>query len=424
MNAERTDDAARPPESAPPPPMTQSTRSAPPKGAGVAPRRPRRRVAWIVAAIVTAGSVGALLVRQKAPVPQAATGPEMPRADGKGILLSPAIQERLGVRTAPVRQKQVTPVVRVAGMVAFDPKYVAAVGTRLKGLVRSVRQFEGDRVKSGTLLAEIDSPELGSAQASVLAYRAQYKAAQLNLKREQDLASRGLTTTREVELASAESDEYRSKLIAAEQQVAALGGGVVTEDGKGGIGVHQLRSPLTGTVVERHVNAGQSVEGHLTAFRVADLDHLWVELAVFERHLHDMDKSDRVELSSLSNPDDKSEGQIAYVGEQVDPATRTATVRVEVDNRARKLRPGQAVTARVHLARAGGSVTTVVPQAAVTYVDGKPTVFVAESDTRFVATPVTLGDSDAQDQEIDTGLRPGQHVVTEGVFALKSELFR
>lgn len=387
-------------------------------------RRPSRRWVWIALSVGAAAATVTAALARGGPAPAAPVVSDVPTTDGRAIVLTAKFRDRLGLKTAAVRQVPMNPVVKVAGTVTFDPRYVAAIGTRLQGLVRRVNAFEGDPVKRGAVLAEIDSGELGSAQARVLALRAQSRAAGLNAKREQELASRGLTTAREVEEASADREDYRSRLIAAEQQVSALGGAPVAEDYAGVIGVHQLRSPLAGTVVERHVNAGQSVEGHLTAFRVADLDHLWVELAVFERNLGGMRKGEIVDLQPLASPKDAIVGQIAHVGEQVDLATRTAVVRVEVDNTARKLRPGQAVTARVHVTGDDAVAVKVVPASAVTHVDGKPTVFVAETDLRLVATPVQLGESDGSDQEILVGVEAGQLVVTEGVFALKSELFR
>jgi cobalt-zinc-cadmium efflux system membrane fusion protein len=339
-------------------------------------------------------------------------------------MLTPRFKERLGLKTVAILQQPLTPVVRVPGTVDFDPRHVAAVGTRLTGLVRGVARFEGDAVKRGDLLGTIDSPELGSAQASVLEFRAQHRAAELNLDRERDLAAQGLTTTREVEQAAATLEEYRSKLNAAEQRVSALGGTIPSKKGGRVIGVHELRAPLDGTVVERHVNAGQSVEGQLTAFRIADLDHLWIELAVFERTLPSIHKGDPVHLSPLTQADDPIAGQVAHVGEQVDPATRTAVVRIEVDNRARKLRPGQAVTATIRTSSAASAPVCVVPQSAITYVDGAPTVFVAETDLRLVATRVEIGNGDGQVREVLSGVSAGQSVVVEGVFALKSELFR
>jgi len=344
--------------------------------------------------------------------------------DGRAIVLTPQFRERLGLKTAPVEQSSLTPVVSVSGTVDFDPRHMAAVGTRLTGLVRSVARFEGDAVKRGELLCTIDSPELGSAQGRVLEYRAQYKAAELNLNREQDLSDRGLSTTRETEVAAATLEEFRSKANAAEQRVSALGGTPPSRKDGRVVGVQELRSPLDGTVVERHVNTGQSVEGQLTAFRIADLDHLWVELAVFERNLTSIHKGDPVQVSPLAKQSDAIAGHVAHVGEQVDPATRTAVVRVEVDNRARKLRPGQAVTAEIEATSAGDGSVCVVPQSAVTYIDGNPTVFIAETDMRLLVTPVELGKSDGHNREIVSGVSAGQVVVVDGVFALKSELYR
>jgi cobalt-zinc-cadmium efflux system membrane fusion protein len=391
----------------------------------VEPKRTSLRRKLVVGALALLGASGILAFSLKPQVaPAAAPAGDHAHTEGGHVVLTEGHKARLGIVTAPVREASLTPTVNVVGTVTFDPEYVAAVGTRLRGLVRRVARFEGDVVKKGELLAEIDSAELGGAQASVLALRAQRRAAELNLKREDGLAARGLTTTREVEESSAMLEQRRSELLAAEQQVSALGGAVPAENSIGPVGVHQLRSPLQGTVVERHVSAGQSVESHLVAFRVANLDHLWVELAVFERSIGSIHRDDPVELKSLSNPLDVIKGRVAYVGEQVDPSTRTVSVRVEVDNTERKLRSGQAVTAKIQVSVPTKGGVVMVPSSAVTHVDGKPTVFVADGDLKFVVTPVELGASDGTDQQVVAGLTAGQLVVAGGVFALKSELFR
>lgn len=396
-----------------------------PEGASTSPSLSRIGRVWLAgAALAALAAVAAIVVVRSKGHTEEHSKTDVPTMDGTTVVLTPKFRERLGLKIAPVRNVPLTPVVKVTGTVGFDPRFVAAVGARLKGLVRTVAKYEGDTVARGELLAQIDSPELGAAQANVLVYRAQRRAAELNLKREEDLASRGLTTAREVEVSAATLEEFRSKLIAAEQQVSALSGGELSQQRAGPLGIHELRSPLGGTVVERHLSPGQSVDGEHFAFRVADLDHLWVELAVFERNVTNLHKSDRVELSPLTSADESIEGQIAHVGEQIDPATRTAVVRVEADNRSRKLRPGQAVTARIHLSNSDSKPVAVIPNSAVTYVDGKPTVFVAETELRLVATPVELGESDGTDLQIVSGLETGKSIVVDGVFGLKSELFR
>jgi cobalt-zinc-cadmium efflux system membrane fusion protein len=379
---------------------------------------------WFSATLLLAAAAAAAWLYRGAGGEQTAQASEAPTVEGRTIGISAKLRERLAIETTAVRMAPLTPLVRTVGTVTFDPAYVGAAGVRLRGVVNKVYKYEGDVVKRGELLGEVVSSELGSAQASVLMYEAQVHSAELNAKRETELAERGLTTTREVEEASAALAEYRSKLLAAEQQVSALGGAAVKEKKVRAIGLHQLRSPIDGTVVARFVAPGQSVEGNLTAFRVADLNHLWVELAIFERDLSSVRKGDRVELRPLSEQQESIRGEVAHVGEVVDPSTRAGEVRVEIDNHERKLRAGQAVSAKIHVTGGGTADVAQVPSAAITYVDGKPTVFVAESPLRFVATPVVVGESDGEDRQILSGVKVGSVVVCKGVFGLKSELFR
>ena len=131
--------------------------------AAPAQARPSRRKIWLATlSLVALGLTGAVVVRSKT-LPVSTPKTEVPTMDGPTVVLPRGFKERLGLKTAPVRELPLTPVVKVAGTVGFDPRYVAAVGARLKGLVRQVARFEGDFVKKGELLAQIDSPELGYA---------------------------------------------------------------------------------------------------------------------------------------------------------------------------------------------------------------------------------------------------------------------
>jgi membrane fusion protein, heavy metal efflux system len=147
-------------------------------------------------------------------------------------------------------------------------------------------------------------------------------------------------------------------------------------------------------------------------------------LAVFERSLPLIRVGDEVLLRPLGSHADGLKGKVANVGQVLNSTTRSAPVRVEVDNRSRQLRPGQAVDAIIRAVGAEVAQGPVVPPDAVTFIDGKPTVFVLESPTTVRVTPVELGASDGQDLYIKQGLKVGERVVTEGTFELKSELFR
>ncbi len=377
-------------------------------------------IGGVIAAVVAAAAIGTFVWKSahQPENPTTTIEPDVPRAEGSAIVFSKSFRERAGIKTMAVKRAPLTPVVKVVGAVTYDPEHVAAVGTRIRGLVRKLQHLEGDTVKEGEVLAEIESAQLGEAQASVAMISAQKKAAELNAKRERDLASRKLSTEREAEVAEAALAEYKAMLGAAQQKVTALGGG-----NHGPFGVYLLRAPIAGTVVERHIAAGQSVEDNLIAFRVANLDHLWIELDVFERNLGAIRKDDEVEVIALADPGQSIKGRVAYVGQTIDVETRSAAVRVEVDNAEHKLRPGQSVTARIHTS-GPSRPALIIPGTAVTFVDGKPTVFVALAEDRVVPTEVKLGATDGAEQEILLGLEDGAEVVVEGVFALKSELFR
>ncbi|HVU05912.1 MAG TPA: efflux RND transporter periplasmic adaptor subunit [Polyangiaceae bacterium] len=390
----------------------------------VAPRvGPRARLLTGIALALSACSVLWQVRVRMAHAPLVIPAADVPTVKGRTVTLSSKLRERLEIQTAAVRDLPLTPLVRSVGTVTFDPAYVGAVGVRMRGVVRNVYKFEGDVVKRGELLGDVVSSELGAAQANVLMYQAQLKSAELNAKREADLVLRGLTTMREVEEAQAELAEYKSRLLAAEQAVSAFGGAAVKGKKVSAIGVHQLLAPIDGTVVELFVAPGQSVEAHQTALRVADLDHLWVELSVFERDLPSVHQRDRVEISPLSQQESVITGEVAHVGEVIDPQTRAGHVRVEIDNEKRALRVGQAVSARIHTAGAAAAVRQV-PATAITYIDGKATVFKALSETEFVATPVVTGETDGTSTQIVSGVAAGESVVSKGVFGLKSELFR
>lgn len=374
-------------------------------------------LALAAAATVLAVIVATVAARRPAIAPPPALRSEVPKHAGNALELTPELRDAAGIATEPAARGPLAPLVTVVGEAAFDPTLVAAVGARGSGIVREVRYVEGNVVQRGDVLAVIESPGLAEAQADERIAAAKRRAAELNAERERSLLDQGLTTAREYEQANAELAEQIALQQAARERVAALGGS------RAKTGVSELRAPVSGVVAERSIAPGQSVGPGLVAFRVGSLDRLWVLLRVYERHLEPLREGDAVEIRPLADPERVIAGKVAHVGSVIDPETHTADVRVEVANEERLLRPGQAVKATI---RASGGARTAlsVPASAVTTVDGVPTVFVAESPTRFVARKVELGIDAGDRVEVKSGVAEGEAVVSKNVLALKSELFR
>jgi membrane fusion protein, heavy metal efflux system len=347
-------------------------------------------------------------------------GRDVPYLDGKWIRYSAEFAKRAQIETTPVERSSLAPVVSVTGTVTFDPEKMAAIGARISGRVRRIFKLEGDPVKAGDVLAEIESAELGHAQAALVSAKAHAAAATANEKREKELAEARISSYRDAEVATATAASARADLAAAEQRLRALGG----DANVGGTpGILRLATPISGKVIERHVSRGQSVEATHTAFRVADLSSVWVQLAVFERQVSAIRIGDPVDISPQGGGDRKVRGLVSYVGDVIDLESRTAPVRIEVEHPEAPLRPGQSVLARVHTS-APPAASIVVPRGAVTSVDGKPTVFVAHDALSVEPRAIQLGGQDGDHVEVLTGLEMGERIVTSGVFALKSEIFR
>ncbi len=342
---------------------------------------------------------------------------DVPKFDGHVIRYSKPFAERVGLVFAKAEKALLSPTVSVTGTVAFDPERVAAIGARVPGRVRRVLKFPGDPVKIGEKLAEIESAELGQAQASLVSAKAHASAASVNEKRETQLAEAKVSSARDAELARATADVAKAELSASEQRVRALGGI------GGDMGIFVPVSPIAGKVVESRVSIGQSVDPSATLFKVADLSIVWIELAVFERDLPHVHVGDTVEISPQINTSVVLNGKVAHVGEVIEVETRSTDVRIVVDNKEGALRPGQSIIARIRTVNSGGT-SLLLPKDALTTVDGKATVFVASEDNVVEPRAVTIGAQDGQRVEVLTGITADDRIAIGGVFALKSEIFR
>lgn len=363
--------------------------------------------------------VGACSDSEASPADKPAATPELPFFEDGVVRLPAAFAERIGLKTQVAAVTDIAPVVYVTGVLEFDEQLIAAVGSRISGRVKEVRVIEGTKVKPGDTLATLESAELGKAQAEIFSVKARAQYAGTDEARKKKLLEEGIASQRSLELASQESLITGAELRAAKQRVQALGG---SDSGKA-LGVMALTSPIAGDVVKVHVFRGQAVEPSYTAFTIADRSSLWVRLSVFEGEVGNVRVGDTVELSAQVSADEVLTGKVTFISTVLDPVTRSAEVRVIVPNETGRLRVGQAVNARIRPS-AASKRALAVPRNTIVQVDGKPTVFVAIDATGVVPRPVELGVQGADLVEITSGIAEGDKIVTDGVFALKSELFR
>lgn len=384
------------------------------------PPAPRRR-GWLAAAAAAAVALAVVAALQlgKRETPSAPAR-DVPVVEGDRIRFSADFARRAGIAMAPVELREVPPLIMAPGTVELDSRRVAAVGTRIPGRVRKVLKFEGEEVRAGEVLAEIESAELGRAQSDLLKARAREEATAADGVREQRLAEAQISSLRDAQAARAAAVAAQAERLAAEQAVRALGG---STDLSGEIGVLQLRTPIAGRVLSSKLTRGKSLEATETPFLVADLARVWIRLDVFERNLAAVRVGDPAEVARQADVTRVIHGKVARTGDVVNPQTHSAEVWVEIENVGTWLRPGESVGARI---RGSGDARKwpTVPTEAIVTIDGKPTVFVAVGEDSVQVRPVTLGTAGETFTAVFAGLQEGERIVTSGSFALKSEIFR
>jgi len=348
-----------------------------------------------------------------------------------GVSLSVEAYEAAGITVAPVVSRALVPTIRVTGTLSYDERRMAIATARIGGRITKVVADYGQRVSAGQVLAWIDSPELGAAQAE---YRrdvsmsrlrkAEYERAELLLQGQ--AISRGELLRREADWRAAQAD-----LQTAEQKLHILGltrGDVeaLAQNGADAGQVYPVRALIDGLVTEREAVPGRVVSADDELFTVAELESLWLFLQLFEKDLPSVKEGAAVTLTCESHPEDRFRGTIDFVGQVLDPHSRTVSARAVIDNPDGELKPGMFVYASVEGRTGKGAAASrlAVPTTAVAGVEGRDAVFVQSAERAFEVRPVVLGERGGDWVEIRSGLAEGESIAVTGVFTLKSEVLK
>jgi membrane fusion protein, heavy metal efflux system len=386
--------------------------------------------AKIVVGLVGGGCllVGLLVGRGRSSAQAGAVVVETPAASApRPLELTAQSREKNPVKVASAELARIAGDIQVVGTVAFHEDHYAVVGPLVAGRISRLAAGVGDQIRRGEVLAEIESAEVGQARADLVAAKARYSAAEANLHRESELADKRISSERERELAHAQWVTEQAGVRAATMRLRAIG--LSAADIEGGdhgdvAGRVPIRAPIGGTVIERKVTLGQAVERATDAFKIADTSRVWVTLDLYEKDLFHVHVGQEVEIWTESRPGESFRGKVAFIVPEIDQATRTAKVRLELANPKGLLEAGQLVTARIVAdERRETAEVLAVPRSAVEQIEGKTVVFVQSGDG-FERRNVLTGTSGGARIEIRQGLAPGDRVAVEGAFLLKSELLR
>jgi len=331
----------------------------------------------------------------------ARTNPGLP--DGT-VAISAEKQQLIGVQYGTVEFASASETIRAAARVTLDETRIAKVNGKLDGWIDQVfADFTGKLVKQGDPLLTFYSPEaLATQQEYLLAIKA------LGAMHDNPVHEMMGSTERLV-------DAARMRL-----QLWDIGAGEIDRIARTGEPLKNLTlySPISGFVMERNAFPRQRITADTTLYTVADLSAVWVIADVFEFEAAGVRMGQPATLTLDYLPGRTFHGRVSYILPQVDPATRTLKVRLQVDNPGYALKPDMYGQVELHTAAAR---RLVVPQSAVLDSGDRQTVFVDAGDGHFEPRAVTVGVRSGGVAEILSGLRAGERIVTSGNFLLDSE---
>lgn len=305
-----------------------------------------------------------------------------------------------------LQPRQLADTLILSGEIEPNPLSVAHVSTRVAGTIQNVRVVVGNQVRRGQLMATVYSPEFLTVVGDYLLAHERAEAAEHSKSPDAaSLRAVAQSSRRRLELLGAPASLI-SQLQASHEVVHEL----------------PLSSPATGVVTEVEAAPGKHVEAGTDLFGITDLSSVWAVAHAYERDLGRLRIGQPAEILANAFPGQTFAGKVASLEGAIEEATRTLKVRLNVTNPGLALRPGMFVNARV--ATGTHRQALVLSEGAVQDLGESKVVFVAISDTTFVARPVTVRSLGGNLVELITGIQAGERVASTGAFLLKSQALK
>lgn len=454
-----------------------------------APRSGRRLAFFIIAALSLAIVLGLYFwmdARASKPEEKAAIEERAgAHSGGAEVELSEEALEAVKIEYGVVTERTAIALLRVTGTVEANQQHVQQVTPLVGGRVDRVQVALGDRVRAGAPLAVVSSPQIAEMHGKLHESETRLQNAERNLARVQKAENRVAALSAKARLDEAEAALKRARrlielgagagkdLISAETayktakaeydfqsnislnkemaeaqaEVAtarvdaqhirdglrALGAPVSTNEQdclNCDISLLTVRAPISGTIIERLINAGAGIEAGKPLFTIADISTLWVIANVPEAQVGSLRVGTPAEVRGAALGEEVISGRVAYIDPVLNAEARTARVRIEVANPRERLKVGMFVDVGF---QAGSAATDkpeerelVIPEEAVQRVKERTIVFLPKEGAtgHFEARDVELGGSAGGYQRVISGLKSGERIVSKGSFTLKTQLLK
>ena len=324
-----------------------------------------------------------------------------------------------GLKVAVASTGLVEKLTTLPGKLVVNTDQQAQISPNFSGYVEQVNVALGQSVQKGQTLAVLILPELIDQQANLRMAQANLDLARKDYQREQQLWSQGISAKQDYQRAE---NAYRQAQITVQSSQARLNALGASGNNNGRF---LIKAPISGVISKKDIVVGENVQLADQLFVIESLKDLWLEFNLPNTsniHL----QAGQILNFKTNGSDQNYQAKVQTLNPQADLQTGRLQVRAKVTTQADVLRPN--VLVNVFVTDAQAKTALRVQKKALQQVEGKPVVFVIESEEKGLvhlkAQPIEVGVSsqDGQWLEVISGLTEGQKYIADGSFLLKSEL--
>jgi len=319
-------------------------------------------------------------------------------------MVSPQMQQLLGVRTATVEAKTLSRTVRAVGTVTYDESRVKRVHSKVDGWVDKLYvNSTGALVAKGQPLFAIYSPDLVATQSEYLMAKKNHESLATSSIPEVRTGASSLLAASKTRLALWDMSDQQLREL--EQKGEAQR--TVT-----------LYAPYGGFVIKKDINEGMRVMADKELYTIVDLSNVWVNVDVYESDIPFLKVGQQADISLSYSPGEPLKGRVSYIYPYLDEKTRTVKVRLEHANPGYKLKPEMYVNAEIKIP---GERQLSIPEEAVLDSGTRKIVFVDKGDGHYEAKEVKVGTKMEGFYQVLSGLKAGEKIAASSAFLLDSE---
>jgi cobalt-zinc-cadmium efflux system membrane fusion protein len=296
------------------------------------------------------------------------------------------------------------------GTVSPDISRTVPVISLAAGRVVEIHARLGDTVKKGQLLLRVQSADMSTAFSDYRKALADEQLARTQLERSKLLYDKGAVSLNDLQVTEEAEEKAKVDVENTTERLRVLGGNLEHP-----AAVVDIRAPASGVITDQQVTTAGGVAGLSSPnpFTISDLSNVWILCDVYENDLANVHVGETAEIRLNAYPDKAFTGRISNVGPVLDPALRTAKVRLEVNNPG-QMRIGMFVTATFHGQKK--ETRAAVPASAILHLHDRDWVYVPAGEKKFRRTEIVAGGALPNGmEEIVSGIKVGQQVVSNAL---------